>query len=63
MDYSAVVGFYDFGYVSANYLTQVGNDVVIQGTVSTGLTVTLVNTDMSDLDANDFIFRDILLDV
>jgi len=63
LDYSAVVGFYDFGYVSANYLTQVGNDVVIQGTVSTGLTVTLVNTDMSDLDANDFIFRDILLDV
>jgi len=53
LDFSAVLGFFDFGYVSANFLTQVGTDVVIQDSV---ISVTLLNTDMSDLDANDFIF-------
>ena len=54
IDLSAVTEIVDFADLAANHMLQSGADVVIVD--GTGATITLMNVDLSDLGAADFIF-------
>jgi hypothetical protein len=49
-----VTGITSFADLSANHMSQVGTSVVIED--GAGLTITLLNVDIADLGAGDFIF-------
>ena len=54
IDLSDVTSIVDFVDLAANHLSQIGSDTVIDDGL--GNTITLINVNVADLDATDFIF-------